>query len=95
MVKKLTKIVATISDRRCDVEHLKELYEAGINVVRLNTAHQGPDDTFKVVNAVREVSDKIALLVDTKGPEVRTKGHRGTFGDHRRRKDLHHRWSLG
>jgi pyruvate kinase len=74
MVKKLTKIVATISDRRCDVEHLKELYEAGINVVRLNTAHQGPDDTLKVVNAVREVSDKIALLVDTKGPEVRTKG---------------------
>ena len=69
---KRTKIVATISDRRCDVAFLQELCDAGMNVVRLNTAHQTLDDAMKVVKNVREVSKKIALLIDTKGPEVRT-----------------------
>jgi pyruvate kinase len=72
MVKKQTKIVATISDLMCDVDHIKALYEAGVNVVRLNTAHQKEDDTLKVIKSVRAVSDKLALLLDTKGPEVRT-----------------------
>ena len=56
----------------CDVDHIKALYEAGVNVVRLNTAHQKEDDTLKVIKSVRAVSDKLALLLDTKGPEVRT-----------------------
>lgn len=71
---KRTKIVATISDKRCDVDFLKELYEAGVNVVRLNTAHQTLDEAMKVVNNVRAVSDNLSLLIDTKGPEVRTTG---------------------
>lgn len=71
---KRTKIVATISDKRCDTGFLKELYEAGVNVVRLNTAHQTLEEAMKVVNNVRAVSEKIALLIDTKGPEVRTTG---------------------
>lgn len=62
---KRTKIVATISDRRCEVGFLKELHEAGMNVVRLNTAHQTLDEAMKVVRNVRAVSDKIALLIDT------------------------------
>jgi pyruvate kinase len=69
---KRTKIVATISDRNCDVELIKTLNDSGMDVVRLNTAHQTHDDTLKVVNNVRKVSDKIALLLDTKGPEIRT-----------------------
>ena len=36
---KKTKIVATISDLRCDVEFIRPLVEAGVNVVRMNTAH--------------------------------------------------------
>ncbi|MGE4290137.1 MAG: pyruvate kinase [Salinivirgaceae bacterium] len=71
-MQKLTKIVATISDRKCDVEFLQRLYDAGMNVVRLNTAHQSHSDTLRVVENVRKVSDKIALLLDTKGPEIRT-----------------------
>src|SRR6056297_2781923 len=67
-----TKIVATISDRNADEAFIRSLYEEGMNVVRLNTAHQVPDQTLKVVEATRKVSDKIALLLDTKGPEVRT-----------------------
>ena len=69
---KRTKIVATISDKRCEFGFLRELYEAGMNVVRLNTAHQTLDEAMKVVRNVRAVSDQIALLIDTKGPEVRT-----------------------
>lgn len=73
-MKKFTKIVATISDRKCEQEFLKELFEEGVNVVRLNTAHQGRAEALKVVENVRAVSSNIALLLDTKGPEVRTKG---------------------
>ena len=45
-----------------------------MDVVRLNTAHQNPEDTLKVIESVRSVSDTIALMLDTKGPEVRTVG---------------------
>ena len=69
---KKTKIVATISDRRCDVPFLAELHRAGMDVVRLNTAHQSPVGSLKVIENVRAVSDHIAIMIDTKGPEVRT-----------------------
>lgn len=70
-VRKKTKIVATISDKRCDVPFLADLHRAGMDVVRLNTAHQSPEDALKVIRNVREVSDHIAIMIDTKGPEVR------------------------
>ena len=72
MLNKKTKIVATISDRNCSVPFLTSLFEAGMNVVRLNTAHQTIEDSLKVVKNVREVSDTIAIMIDTKGPEIRT-----------------------
>ena len=34
MLLKQTKIVATISDQRCDVDFIKQLFDAGLNVVR-------------------------------------------------------------
>lgn len=71
-MKKHTKIVASISDRRCDVEFLRKLYDAGMNVVRMNTAHASKDGFEEIINNVRTVSNKIAILMDTKGPEVRT-----------------------
>jgi pyruvate kinase len=71
-MQKKTKIVATISDKNCTPEFIRKLYNEGMNVVRLNTAHQTPEDSLKVVNDVRKISDKIAILLDTKGPEVRT-----------------------
>ncbi len=69
---KKTKIVATISDLNCEVDFIRSLFEAGMNVVRLNTAHQSPEETLTIVKNVRAVSNKIALLLDTKGPEIRT-----------------------
>lgn len=69
---KFTKIVATISDKRCDVEFIRSLYNEGMNVVRMNSAHLNREGFLKIINNVREVSENIALLIDTKGPEVRT-----------------------
>jgi pyruvate kinase len=71
-MEKKTKIVATVSDLRCDTAFIKSLHEAGMNVVRLNTAHQTFDDTLRIIDNVRKVSENIALLLDTKGPEIRT-----------------------
>lgn len=71
-MQKKTKIVATISNLNCSVPFIKRLYEAGVNVVRLNTAHMSHDDALEVINNTRAVSNKIGLLLDTKGPEIRT-----------------------
>ncbi|MDR1222197.1 MAG: pyruvate kinase [Tannerella sp.] len=69
---KHTKIVVTISDQRCEVEFIEKLYNAGMNVVRLNTAHLQEEGLARIVNNIRKVSDRIGILIDTKGPEVRT-----------------------
>ncbi|MBN1924224.1 MAG: pyruvate kinase [Prolixibacteraceae bacterium] len=82
---KHTKIVATISDWKSDPEYIKALYQNGVNVVRMNSAHIDRAGASKIMNNVRSVSDKIALLIDTKGPEVRTANMEQnlevTFGD--------------
>ena len=70
-LKKRTKIVATISDKRCDVEFIQELYKYGMNVARLNTAHITTESAEQIISNVRQVSNNIAVLIDTKGPEMR------------------------
>ena len=72
MLLKQTKIVATISDRRCDVDFIKQLFENGMNVVRMNTAHATQEGFEILIGNVRTVSNQIGILMDTKGPEVRT-----------------------
>jgi pyruvate kinase len=72
MNKKRTKIVATISDKNCESGFIRQLYEAGMDVVRINSAHLDIAGALKIIKNVREVSDKIAILIDTKGPEIRT-----------------------
>jgi len=71
---KQTKIVASISDRRCDTDFIRKLFFAGVNVVRMNTAHASEEGIRQIVKNVREVSHHIGLLIDTKGPEIRTTG---------------------
>ena len=72
MMLKQTKIVASISDLRCEVDFIRQLFEAGMNVVRMNTAHASREGFEKLITNVRTVSNRIAILMDTKGPEVRT-----------------------
>ena len=73
---KKTKIVCTIGPATENVEVLKEMILAGMNVARLNFSHGGFEDQEKYIKAVREasmaVNMPVALLLDTQGPEIRT-----------------------
>lgn len=69
---KRTKIVATISDKHCDRDFIKTLYDNGMDVVRMNSAHLDSDGMAIIAANVRAVSPRIALMLDTKGPEIRT-----------------------
>lgn len=77
---KKTKIICTISDINCEVDFIRELYRNGMNVARINSAHATLEGAQKIVDNVRAVSDKIAILVDTKGPEVRLTAMENTVG---------------
>lgn len=69
---KHTKIVATVSDQRCEVSFIKSLFDEGMNVVRMNSAHLDEEGFKNIIRNTRAVSDRIGILVDTKGPEIRT-----------------------
>lgn len=71
-MKKNTKIIASISDRKCSEDFIRSLYDAGMNAVRINTAHASHEGFDKIIKNTRAVSDSIAIILDTKGPEVRT-----------------------
>lgn len=72
VIMRKTKIVATISDQRCDIEFIASLYFAGMNVARINTAHVTTESAKLMIDNIRAVSESIAILIDTKGPEIRT-----------------------
>ncbi|HOV70884.1 MAG TPA: pyruvate kinase [Dysgonamonadaceae bacterium] len=69
---KHTKIIATISDKRCDTSFIQQLFNEGMDVVRMNSAHLDEEGFLTIVHNVRAASNRIALLLDTKGPEIRT-----------------------
>ncbi len=72
MNRKRTKIVATLSDRNCDAEFISQLFDAGMDVIRINSAHCSIEGALKIISNTRQVSENIAILIDTKGPEIRT-----------------------
>lgn len=72
-----TKIVATLGPKSDDKKTIMEMAKAGMNVARINMSH-GTQDIHKkridLVKAVREeLNEPIAILLDTRGPEVRLK----------------------
>jgi len=72
MNRKRTKIIATLADKHCEPDFIKSLFEAGMNIVRINSAHCDVEGALKLIRNTRAVSDRIAILIDTKGPEIRT-----------------------
>ncbi|RNB70065.1 pyruvate kinase [Brevibacillus panacihumi] len=70
------KIVCTIGPASESVETLKNLIEAGMNVARLNFSHGSHEEhAARIVNireASRQTGKSVAILLDTKGPEIRT-----------------------
>ena len=73
---KRTKIVCTIGPATKDVEVLKKMILAGMNVARLNFSHGSfaeQEVYYKALIQAREELDMpLAILLDTQGPEIRT-----------------------
>ncbi|MDE7304436.1 MAG: pyruvate kinase [Alistipes sp.] len=68
---KKTKIVATMSDFRCTEEFVRSLAQAGMDVVRINSAHVTLEGATQIVETVHRVDPAIPVMIDTKGPEIR------------------------
>lgn len=73
---KRTKIVCTIGPATNDVEILKKMILAGMNVARLNFSHGSFADQESFYNKIKQASAEVglpvAILLDTQGPEIRT-----------------------
>ena len=72
-----TKIVCTLGPSTDDEAVLKQMMIEGMNVARCNFSHGNYDDHKKRMDVVKklrkEVGKPVAILLDTKGPEVRVK----------------------
>ena len=73
---KRTKIVCTMGPACDSDETIREMIKAGMNVARFNFSHGSYDEHHGRIERVRRISKELGLpvgiLLDTKGPEVRT-----------------------
>ncbi len=73
---KRTKIVCTMGPATESDDILRELIKSGMNVARFNFSHGSHDYHRNNIERVRRISDElhmpVAIMLDTKGPEVRT-----------------------
>ncbi|WP_121639480.1 pyruvate kinase [Virgibacillus sp. Bac330] len=71
-----TKIVCTIGPASESIEKLEKLMECGMNVARLNFSHGNYEEHAERIKNIRAAAEKtgktVAVLLDTKGPEIRT-----------------------
>ncbi len=76
MLKK-TKIIATQWPATAWKEKLKALYDAWANIIRFNFSHVNYDFFLENITAIKELNESwetnLSMLLDTKGPEIRTK----------------------
>lgn len=72
-----TKIIATLGPVSNSPEMVKKLIETGMNAVRINFSHGSHESHGETINTVKKVREElgmpIPLILDTKGPEIRTK----------------------
>ncbi|MCE3021793.1 pyruvate kinase [Staphylococcus pasteuri] len=71
-----TKIVCTIGPASESEEMIEKLINAGMNVARLNFSHGSHEEHKGRIDTIRKVAKRlnktVAILLDTKGPEIRT-----------------------
>lgn len=71
-----TKIICTIGPASDNRETMKQLMTAGMNVARLNFSHGTHEDHLEKIRLIKSVREElglhVAILLDTKGPEIRT-----------------------
>ncbi len=74
-VRKRTKIVSTLGPATSDLETIKGLILAGVNVFRLNFSHGTVDEHRKRASLIREAAQqlqtRVAILADLQGPKIR------------------------
>ncbi len=77
MFMRRTKIVCTLGPATDDVNILENLMKNGMNVARLNFSHGTHEQQLKRVEIFKQIRDEldipIALMLDTRGPEIRIK----------------------
>jgi pyruvate kinase len=70
------KIVCTLGPACGELDKIRQLAEAGMNVARFNFSHGDYEGHGRLLELVRQVEDErkspIATILDTKGPEIRT-----------------------
>ena len=75
-MRRRTKIICTIGPATASFEGLKALYEAGMDIVRINMSHSDHESAAKIINWIktlnRQVNYPVPVLRDTQGPEIRT-----------------------
>lgn len=73
---RMSKIVCTLGPKTCDVQSIEQLAHTGMDIVRLNMSHGTHEWHEKVIGNVREINSRgrfnLGILLDTKGPEVRS-----------------------
>nr|AIT70043.1 pyruvate kinase [Gracilaria vermiculophylla] len=73
---RMSKIVCTIGPKTSDLDSIEKLAETGMDVVRLNMSHGTHEWHKAVIDNVRQINAKgrfnLGILLDTKGPEVRS-----------------------
>ena len=71
-----TKIVATLGPASREEAMLRELINAGVNVFRLNTSHETPEDHLKIIARIKKLREELqiplGILLDLEGPKIRT-----------------------
>ena len=76
MIQKKTKIICTIGPKSEAKETLTQMVELGMNVCRLNFSHGDYSEHGARIQTIKEVREatgtNLAILLDTKGPEIRT-----------------------
>lgn len=73
---KKTKIIGTIGPVSEKYEVLKQLIKNGLNCIRINMSHAYYEECVNRINIVRKLNEEldsnVGILIDTKGPELRT-----------------------
>ncbi len=74
-MRRKTKIICTLGPSTDDPEILRQLMLAGMNVARINMSHQDHDCHRRRIEMVKQLREEldlpVAVLIDTKGPEIR------------------------
>jgi pyruvate kinase len=70
--RKKTKVICTIGPGSMQRETIKRMYAAGMDAVRINTAHGDFEQYERIIEMTREVGE-IPIVLDLKGPEVRVR----------------------